>query len=256
MLKVNIHAIKAFYDNYIWAITDTQKRIFTCVDPGEARPVIEYASENDLTLTHILLTHHHADHIGGVSELQKHFNQVIVYGPIDKRIPYCDINITDGDEVSVDNLGLNFKVIETPGHTLTHVCYFSAKGLLFCGDTLFSGGCGRIFEGTAKQMFHSLSKLKRLPDETKVFCAHEYTKDNLEFALSVDKSNQLLISYNQNLQRKSISLPSSISVERQINPFLRTDSLSIIDSAVNAGAKGDDEVDVFRVMRQLKDRFA
>lgn len=215
-------ALSAFQDNYIWIINGN--KTFSCVDPGDATPVLTYAKQTGLRLSNILLTHHHADHTQGVHQLKEAFNDVSVYGPIDSRLAHIAPIMP---QPSVIIPPYSFQVLYTPGHTSTHICYFEPKmHWLFCGDTLFSAGCGRVFDGTMQQLFASFAELKALPDDTLIFCGHEYTRKNLQFALSVEPNNETMQTHLHTLlQNQSIcSLPSTIELEKKINPFFRAAS--------------------------------
>jgi hydroxyacylglutathione hydrolase len=257
-----ITAIKAFSDNYIWAINTNDNKL-ALVDPGDATPCIEFIEQNKLELTSILITHHHPDHVGGIKELLNYSQnknwQVTVYGPENDPIPYCDIKVKENELITIDSLGLSFNVIDLCGHTLGHIAYL-CDDALFCGDTLFSGGCGRIFEGTPEQMFTSLNKLSKLPARTRVYCAHEYTLANLSFALTVDPHNSELIHYyNQTNKRRAqglATIPTSILVENKINPFLRCSQPEIQKSAANInGSLSLTALETFTIIRKLKDDF-
>jgi hydroxyacylglutathione hydrolase len=257
MLKVT--PIRAFSDNYIWLIhaNDGSRRV-AAVDPGDATPVIEYLEREGLVLATILITHHHGDHVGGVSRLVKAFD-VPVFGPADESIPCRTTALSGGDQVALDQLGLNFNVVDVPGHTAGHIAYFG-HGALFCGDTLFSGGCGRLFEGTPKQMSRSLDALAALPPETKVYCTHEYTLSNLHFAVAVEPGNTALAEYVKDAKASRAegnpTLPSTLSLEARINPFLRCDQKTVHQAAEQySGRILQDRVDVFTVVRAWKDEF-
>lgn len=260
----NITPIKAFSDNYIWAIINNN--MVTLVDPGDANVCIEFLEENKLTLSAILVTHHHSDHTGGINKLVDYCQQkqwsLTVYGPANENIPYCDVKLIENDTVVLDEFGINFSVIDLPGHTAGHIAYFTrdTAPILFCGDTLFSGGCGRLFEGSPEQMLSSLTKLSNLPENTQVYCTHEYTQANLAFALKVEPSNQDLVNYNykvNELRSKGHStIPSTIQLEKQINPFLRCHEQSIQTSAKEfATDTHPTPLDTFTTIRRWKDQF-
>lgn len=253
---MNIFPIPAFSDNYIWAIIDKEKGLFDCVDPGEADPVFHFAKSNQLKPRAILLTHHHDDHIGGVGQLIKALPNTLVYGPHDSRIPYITNLVTENQIITV---GTNqFRVLSNPGHTSTHISYYEPNnGWLFCGDTLFSAGCGRVFDGTMEQLHQSMHLFKNLPLTTKIFCAHEYTRQNLRFALSVEPQNQTIIKYTHQLENQSsiCSLPSTLEIELLINPFLRTDIKEVIAYAQHHGALSTKSLDVFTILRNQKNIF-
>ncbi len=231
---MNLLPLPAFSDNYIWLLHDGRQALV--VDPGAAAPVLEALERHALQLQSILITHHHADHVGGVEALRKATNAK-VWGPVTEPLPEPVVRVQGGD--LVDALGGPWQVINVPGHTTGHIAYYStsafAQPLVFCGDTLFSGGCGRIFEGTPAQMQQSLDTLAALPDTTQVCCAHEYTLSNLRFALAVEPNNTKLLHYMDRCQalraRSQPTLPSSIGLERSINPFLRTREATVIASA-------------------------
>lgn len=267
--KIIITAIPApaLDDNYIWAITAINNDFLVLVDPGDASVCIDFIKKNNKKLCAILVTHHHYDHIDGIEALVKYSNQnnwqTTVYGPANETIPHCDIKLTESDNINIDELNLTFSIIDLPGHTLGHIAYFSNQeneNNLFCGDTLFSGGCGRIMEGTPFQMLTALKKLAHLPKHTKVFCTHEYTLANLTFALTVEPDNETLQHYHKEvvLKRKNnvITLPSSIEKELAINPFLRCSQTTIkVIAENNAQAQLMSELDVFTTIRKMKNRF-
>ena len=190
---MHVHPVPAFSDNYLWVLHDDTHAV--AIDPGDARPVIDYLAAQSLTLVAILCTHHHADHVGGVESLLDFLQlrgNIPVYGPANERIPARTHALREGDRVAIPELSAHFSVLDVPGHTAGHIAYHG-HDLLFCGDTLFACGCGRLFEGTAAQMTASLTKLKSLPPQTKVFCAHEYTMGNIKFAEAVEPGNADLI---------------------------------------------------------------
>jgi len=251
--------LPAFTDNYIWMIHDGSAAVV--VDPGEAAPVLDALARLRLPLAAILVTHHHGDHVGGVDALRHHL-QGPVYGPARERIPTPFVALNGGDEVDV--LALRFRVLDVPGHTSGHIAYFSPAGsseapLLFCGDTLFSGGCGRLFEGTPAQMNTSLESLAALPADTRVCCAHEYTLANLKFAQAVEPGNADLAEYTRwcEAQRAALqpTLPARLGRERLINPFLRCAEPAVAQAAQQHGASSPGTVDVFAALRQWKNEF-
>ena len=253
---INIEPIKAFNDNYIWLATTNEGSIV--IDPGEAHKTIKYLKGNDLNLEAILITHHHFDHTGGIEDMLK-FKSVDVYGPVN-NIPSINKQLRDGDLFSV--IGIDFKIIEIPGHTLDHIAFFSENNgnpVLFCGDTLFSSGCGRVFEGTFEQMHKSILKLKSLPANTKIYSGHEYTQSNLKFAMEVEPLNQKLISrYNdvQDLLIKGIpTLPTTLELELEVNPFLRCQAREVQNSVVKQFNTSNHENEIFKALRQWKDNF-
>jgi hydroxyacylglutathione hydrolase len=253
---INIEPIKAFNDNYIWLATTNEGSIV--IDPGEAHKTIKYLKVNDLNLEAILITHHHFDHTGGIEDMLK-FKSVDVYGPVN-NIPSINKQLRDGDLFSV--IGIDFKIIEIPGHTLDHIAFFienNGNPVLFCGDTLFSSGCGRVFEGTYEQMHKSILKLKSLPANTKIYSGHEYTQSNLKFAMEVEPLNQKLISrYNdvQDLLNKGIpTLPTTLELELEVNPFLRCQAREVQNSVVKQFNTSNHENEIFKALRQWKDNF-
>lgn len=209
--------IKAFSDNYIWLIKDGNNGVL--IDPGDATPVFNYLSKNPLNLKAILITHKHHDHIGGVIQIKEKFPNVNVYGPFNSSFNFEYICLREGDRIKIEDTHLTFNILETPGHTKDHIVYYNEENL-FCGDTLFGCGCGRLFEGTAEEMFNSLQKLKILKPSIKVFCAHEYTMENIRFAQSIIKNNSLLSQRFHKDKLKLNTLPTTIEVELTTNPFL------------------------------------
>jgi hydroxyacylglutathione hydrolase len=252
-------ALPAFSDNYIWMLHDGRQALV--VDPGEAQPVRSALAAQGLQLRAILVTHHHGDHVGGVAELMP-LLQGPVYGPAHERMPVDVIRLQHGDRAQA--LGLEFEVLDVPGHTAGHIAYVhrppdGSAPILFCGDTLFSAGCGRLFEGTPQQMHASLSQLAALPGETQVCCAHEYTLSNLRFAHAVEPLNEDVLRHTEWCQSQRgagrPTLPSSIGTERRINPFLRCDEPAVMQAARAQGAADDSGPSVFAALREWKDHF-
>lgn len=261
LTPMQIRAIPAFSDNYLWLLSDGQDAVV--VDPGDAAPIRQILSREQLQLRAVLITHHHPDHIGGVAKLLQDWPQCPVYGPAGEAgtIRTLSDPLNDGDSLKV--LGRRLTVLALPGHTLGHIGYYheNAPGWLFCGDTLFSAGCGRLFEGTPAQMHASLQRLAALPPDTRVYCTHEYTQANLAFALAVEPQNPALIEYASrvdNLRQQGLpSLPSSIGLERQINPFLRAAVPEVMAQARQHEPQASllDPVSVFASLRRWKDGF-
>lgn len=247
--------IPAFTDNYIWAILNMEMGVFDCVDPGDAEPVIKFAQAHQLTLRSILLTHHHHDHIGGVSQLINLFPACAVYGPNDPRIPCITHHVKVHETLVIDHY--SFRILFNPGHTSSHISYYEPlQGWLFCGDTLFSAGCGRVFDGTLHELYQSMQLFKSLPLTTKIFCAHEYTIQNLRFAQTVEPKNQFIQNHLHQLQQTSgCTLPSLLDMELLINPFLRTESPEVQSYAHQHGAASNDSLEIFRVLREQKNSF-
>ncbi|KXU38848.1 hydroxyacylglutathione hydrolase [Ventosimonas gracilis] len=223
---ITLSPLPAFTDNYLWLLQNHAQKQCAVVDPGDAAPASDWlAAHNGWQLTDILITHHHGDHIGGVKRLKQATN-ARVFGPANESIPDCDQRLTGGEVITV--LGLELQILAVPGHTRGHIAYYhedKQRPSLFCGDTLFAAGCGRIFEGTVEQMYQSLMQLAALPDNTAVYCAHEYTLSNLRFAAAAEPNNlhikQRLAEVMDLREKGGISLPSTLAIERQTNPFLR-----------------------------------
>jgi len=251
----NVIRIPAFKDNYIWLLRKGASA--AVVDPGDARPVLDLLDREGLSLASILVTHHHADHQGGVAELLAHY-PAEVFGPAAESITGLSRPLSGGETVRIAACDVEFQVIAVPGHTLGHIAYYGA-GCLFCGDTLFAGGCGRLFEGTAAQMADSLARLAALPDETAVFCAHEYTQANLRFALAVEPGNRRLQSRVNEVARARASglatVPSTMAIEKASNPFLRCGEPEVAASARRRAPAAADEVAVFAALREWKNSF-
>lgn len=256
MDSLRLLPIRALRDNYVWLVADAAGHAMV-VDPGEAAPVVAAMQREHLSLRAILLTHHHPDHVAGVAELVAG-RDIAVYAPVDSRITSATHRVGDGDCIEVALPATSFTVIGVPGHTSSHVA-FHGHDLLFCGDTLFSAGCGRMFEGTAEQMLASLDRLAALPDSTRVCCGHEYTAANCAFALSVDPANPALLARIDEVQalqqHGTPSVPSTIAAERAFNPFLRVDADAIIVSLASQLPPNADRVMRFAALRTLKDGF-
>ena len=257
---MNIHRLPARTDNYIFVLHDPQHQIAAVVDPADAPPVLRCLDSLGVPLVAILNTHHHGDHVGGNGELLRQFPQAIVYGGADDRgrIPGQQVFLQDGDRMTLGDR--QAEVLFVPGHTKAHIAYYfppvegDEMGDLFCGDTLFSGGCGRLFEGTPTQMVASLGKLRQLPDQTRVWCAHEYTLRNLEFAITVDAENVALqtrlAQVQQARRRAEPTIPASLGLEKRINPFLRWD-----DEGLRQTVQAKDAIQTFSRLRGMKDLF-
>lgn len=253
---LEVRRIHAFDDNYIWLIGCEDNPQVAIVDPGDAEPVMERLENDDLQPAAILITHHHGDHTGGVKELLQHYN-IPVYGPAQERIPALTHAVSEGDTVTLSECGLHFRVLDTPGHTRGHVCYVGHNAL-FSGDTLFTAGCGRLFEGTAEQMYASLEKLRALPDETLVYCAHEYTQANLAFAIIAEPHNPATRERLEEVRRLRAdhrdTVPALLGLEKQTNPFLRSHVAELIHAAETfAGQPLKTPDEVFATVRRWKD---
>lgn len=251
---MNLTSIPALQDNYIWTLNDNRGQCLL-VDPGDAVPVMAVLQQNQWQPVAILLTHHHHDHTDGVAQLKEKWPQLDVYGPKETRQKGTTTVVIEGDTVSV--LGNKFDVISTPGHTSGHISFYSSP-YLFCGDTLFSAGCGRLFEGTAKQMLASLKKLNALPADTLICCAHEYTLSNLRFAQAIWPDNSEIMRHFLKIKalraHNSNSLPSNLATERRINLFLMTQHNDLLQ-VLNLNAASYSELQVFAELRRLKDHF-
>lgn len=251
---MNLISVPALKDNYIWLLSNQQKAC-VIVDPGEAAPVLEALEQQQLTPVALLLTHHHQDHVGGVKALKERFPHIAIYGPQETSRSGTTHILKEGDSLTL--LDSEFSIFSVPGHTAGHIAYYSAP-YLFCGDTLFSAGCGRIFEGTSQQMFESVSKLSQLPDETLVCCAHEYTLSNLEFAHRLWPEEPTIADYLlkvRQLREKGLStVPTNLGLERNINLFLRCHNTDLQRKIFNdVSTRGDWQT--FAQLRAMKDHF-
>lgn len=256
MNNFEVVPVRAFNDNYIWTLRGATHAIV--VDPGDANPVFQYLAAEKLELAGIMITHHHNDHIGGVKELIKDRN-IPVYGPHDPRVPDASQRLKEGEFITLPHFGIELKILEVPGHTSSHIAYYGAD-MLFCGDTLFAAGCGRLFEGTPAQMHDSLSKFMRLPDHTKVYCTHEYTLANIRFARAAEPRNQALADWEARARAMREvdvpTVPSTIGLERATNPFVRCNEAGVVASASqHAGKPLGDAVSVLAAIREWKNNF-
>ena len=256
MADFEVVPLRAFSDNYIWTIRDAGHA--AVVDPGDAAPVIDYLTREKLTLVAILNTHHHADHVGGNAALLA-ITRVPVFGPHDDRIPEVTERVADGQRFMLPHFNIEMETLEIPGHTRSHIA-FHGGGMLFCGDTLFAAGCGRLFEGTPRQMHDSLTRLARLPDDTRVYCGHEYTLANIKFARAAEPGNKRLLELEQQAQalraQDQPTLPSTIAQEKATNPFLRvTEPAVMLSASTRAARKLSDPVSVLAEIRDWKNSF-
>lgn len=253
---MNIIPIRAFSDNYIWALINKEKARFSCVDPGDAKPVLDFAIKNNLQLESIFITHHHPDHIGGLKDLIEQNPSCSVFGPIDDRIPFITHHVTKDQLLELENY--SFRILSNPGHTSTHISYFEpTQHWLFCGDTLFSAGCGRVFDGTIEQLYNSMLLFKTLPKTTQVYCAHEYTQQNLRFAQTVEPNNLEIKNYLAHLSQNldTCSLPSPLAQELLINPFLRLEEKEVQEYAQKKGIVSTNLQAIFSLLREEKNKF-
>ena len=252
---LSVEPIKAYTDNYIWLVSTNEGSIV--VDPGESKEILNLIDSNEIDLKGVLITHHHYDHTNGLLDLTNKIN-LEVYGP--KKIEGINNIVKESDKFSL--IGIDFEVIEIPGHTMDHLAFYSSNNkdpILFCGDTLFAGGCGRVFEGTFEQMFKSLKKISNYPKETKIFCGHEYTLSNLKFALEVDEDNKQLadeyINVKKLISSDIPSLPTNLNKELKVNPFLRCNEINIKNKVIDKFDIIDDELEIFTALRKWKDNF-
>jgi len=259
MKALKVTRINAFNDNYIWLIhsnLEANDKAIIIVDPGDSQPVLEFLKKHNYKPHAILITHHHYDHCDGVDDILEHYD-IPVYGPANEKIKAVTIKCQQDDIINFDDMDLSFQVMDVPGHTKGHIAYLGQQSL-FIGDTLFAGGCGRLFEGTFEQMQHSLASLLELDEQTMIYCAHEYTQDNLKFAIIAEPENQLLLKRiddtNKLRAKQKATVPSSLKLEKQTNPFLRFNEPSIIKAAEKyCGEELDNPVKTFKVTRLWKD---
>jgi len=255
---IEVNQVTTFSDNYIWFIVNRANNHVAIVDLGDAIPVIEKINAEKLIPYAILITHHHHDHTSGVEELLQQFD-IPVYGPANENIAHRSHALQDGDIVNLEKLAISFDILDVPGHTSGAIAYYG-NDMVFVGDTLFMSGCGRLFEGTPEQMYQSLTKLASLPEYTQVYCAHEYTMANLQFALTVEPDNKWIknrIEKCKNLRENNTpTVPAPIYEEKQTNPFLRVDKIGVVQAAskyVERPLTAEEEV--FTAVRQWKDNF-
>lgn len=260
LLPLHITHVNTFQDNYVWIVSNQTTKTCLIADPGDAKPVLHWLIENNSKPVGILLTHHHWDHAGGVEAIKDKYN-IPVYGSLLKKETVITHVVEENEILTFDDFNIRFRVILSPGHTIDHVLFFSPdKKWLFCGDTLFSAGCGRLFEGKAAQLYQSLQKIAALPEDTEIYCAHEYTLKNLQFALFVEPHNSAILEHIEKTQRLlesgKPSLPSSLALEKQINPFLRCHVKTVMNAVCEKyDCKTDDPVEIFRLLREWKDNF-
>lgn len=252
---LRISPIPAFNDNYIWLMENTDNACCAVVDPGDATPVLNVLAERKMQCVAIIATHHHWDHTGGIAELLNHVD-VPVYGPAQDGIAEVSVPLSEGDTFTIDDLNLRFNVLDIPAHTRGHIAVYTSD-FVFTGDTLFLAGCGRIFEGDATQMFHALQKILTLPEDTLVYCGHEYTESNLEFALLVEPGNKDISSRLDEVRSIRMSgeasIPAPLSLEKKTNPFLRCDMREVVQAAEDYSGKVlKDPIEVLSVIREWK----
>ncbi len=257
-MAIQIRPLSAFKDNYIWVLQHNPSNTIVVVDPGDAQPVLDYLAQTKMQLGAILVTHYHLDHCGGVNDLLKQY-QVPIYVSAKESYNFDAIGVKQGDHIILEKLGTKLSVIDIPAHTHGHIAYYS-PGMVFCGDTLFTGGCGRLFEGSPADMHKALNKLAALPEDTLVYCGHEYTEANLRFALAVEPGNEALRKRMQQTQAKRAqglpTVPALLALEKTTNPFLRVSEPEIQQAAEqHAGRKLSTPVEVLQVIREWKDSF-
>lgn len=257
---MRVFPIHAFNDNYIWCIVNEDERTCAVVDPGDANPVLDALKTHQLTLTAIFVTHHHFDHTGGIKTLCDSYTQLSVYGSAQEDTAGVNYRLNDGDTAVLPGTNMAFKILGIPGHTRGHIAFYT-HGSLFCGDTLFTAGCGRVFEGTMEQMYHSLTKLSALPDNTLIYCGHEYTLSNLKFAILVEPDNKEILNRikitSEQRQNNQATVPAPLALEKKTNPFLRCQCKEVIKAAsTHCNQQLTDPVQVFRVLREWKNQLS
>ncbi|GMR05523.1 MAG: hydroxyacylglutathione hydrolase [Gammaproteobacteria bacterium] len=257
-MTITLQPLPALSDNYIWLIINTINSTAVIIDPGAATVCVNYLKQQNIRPTAILVTHHHWDHVDGIERLVQKYD-IPVYGPATEDIPCLTSPLTGNDRFDIPELTLDFQVIDLCGHTAGHIGYLT-NNMLFCGDTLFSAGCGRLYDGTAEQLHAAIQRIARLPTDTSIYCGHEYTLDNLRFALAVEPENAAVKSRVEEVkalrEKNQPSLPVSLENEMRYNPFLRTDKENVMKTvAQHSGQKIDNSEDCFRYLRLLKDRF-
>lgn len=250
-----IHPVPALADNYIWVLHRNDGQAVV-VDPGEAAPVIDYLERHDLSLYAILITHHHWDHTDGVAALAQRY-ECWIFGPDDPRCPPGTRAVSAGQAVRLEALDLIFQVMEVPAHTSSHIAFFDDQRV-FTGDTLFSVGCGKLFEGSAAEMQDAMDQLRELPDDTAVYCGHEYTVSNCDFALKVEPDNEALLARSREArhlrENQRVTLPSTIGAEKACNPFMRSREPAVVDAVRQQGVSATDPADVLGALRRWKDQ--
>lgn len=254
---ITVFPIASLSDNYIWAITNKHQSHFAIVDPGDASPVLKFLQEKNASLACILITHHHGDHVAGINELLAIYPETPVYGPAKEYIPHCTTKLEDNDTVAIPEIETFFQVLFIPGHTGGHIGYYQ-ENIFFCGDTVFANGCGRVFDSQPSTLSHSLDRISKLPPQTLLYCAHEYTLDNIGFAKWVEPDNQDLLQRENDthtlIDNDQPSVPSTLELELKTNPFLRCHRSNIIEIAEKiAQKKLKSNAEVFTVLRKWKD---
>ena len=256
-MSLIIKPVRAFADNYIWVLTTPGSDLVAVVDPGDAGPVLTWLDDDGKRLGAILVTHFHSDHTGGIARLLEAFSDSPVFGPAREQITGVTQRLSDGDVTELSFLSARFSVLDVPGHTAGHIAYFG-HGILFCGDTVFAAGCGRVFTGTFEQLANSLLRISRLPSDTLLYCAHEYTLDNIGFAKWVEPDNPALLQREvevlEKVERGTPTVPSTLETELETNPFLRLSEPTVIAAAqAHMREPSDDPIAVFTALRQWKD---